>query len=94
MSLLIRVPDQYEPLRKNRYLVRFPADLGIAEWWVRSASRPSLDINNVEVPFMNTSNYVSGRFKWDTLTITFIDPVLYDSKIGELLVRALSQFPG
>lgn len=75
MSLLIRVPDQYEPLRKNRFLLRAPADLGVAEWWVRSASRPSLDINNVEVPFMNTSNFVSGRYKWDTISITFIDPI-------------------
>ena len=27
------MPLNYEPLRKNRWLLRFPADLGIQEWW-------------------------------------------------------------
>ena len=30
-DLLLKMPLNYEPLRKNRWLLRFPADLGIQE---------------------------------------------------------------
>lgn len=69
------MPIEYEPLRKNRFLVRFPSDLGIQEWWVSSASRPSINIGNTEIPFMNTSTYVAGRYKWDTITVSLKDPI-------------------
>lgn len=32
-DLLIKMPLEYEPLKKNRFLFRFPSDLGIQEWW-------------------------------------------------------------
>ena len=32
-DLLIKAPVTYELLRKNRFLLRFPSDLGIQEWW-------------------------------------------------------------
>lgn len=75
MDLLIKMPVEYEPLRKNRFLVRFPSDLGIQEWWVSSASRPSISIGNTEIPFLNTSSYVAGRYKWETITIQLRDPI-------------------
>ena len=28
-DLLLKMPNTYEPLRKNRFVFRFPADLGI-----------------------------------------------------------------
>ena len=40
-DLLLKMPLNYEPLRKNRWLLRFPADLGIQEWWCQSAKRAS-----------------------------------------------------
>lgn len=30
-DLLTKIPLQFEPLRKNRFMLRFPADLGIQE---------------------------------------------------------------
>ena len=41
-DLLQRMPLQFEPLRKNRWVVRFPSDLGISEWMLSSASRPKI----------------------------------------------------
>ena len=29
MDLLLKMPVEYEPLRKNRFLLRFPSDLGM-----------------------------------------------------------------
>ena len=64
---------QNEPKRKNRFLIRFPSDLGIAEYNVESASRPSYKSNVVDVPFLNTSDKIVGRYSWDPITVTFRD---------------------
>ena len=74
-DLLLKMPLDFEPLRKNRWLFRFPADLGIQEWWLSSASRPSITQDETEIPFLNTSTYVVGRYKWDTIQVTFRDPI-------------------
>jgi len=74
-DLLIKAPIVYELLRKNRFLLRFPSDLGIQEWWVASAARPGITQNPVEIPFINTSNYVIGRYNWDEINVTLRDPI-------------------
>lgn len=74
-NLLMKMPVPYEPKRQNRFIVRFPSSLGINEWFVISAKRPSININEVEIPFLNTSTWVSGRFTWDSMEVTFKDPI-------------------
>ena len=74
-DLLLKMPLSYEPLRQNRFLLRFPADLGIQEWWVSKAKRPSITQKSVEIPFLNTSTYVVGRYTWDDINITLRDPI-------------------
>jgi hypothetical protein len=74
-DLLIKAPVTYELLRKNRFLLRFPSDLGIQEWWVLGCSRPGITQNSVEIPFMNTSNYVIGRYNWEEINVTLRDPI-------------------
>ena len=74
-DLLIQMPLDYEPLRKNRWLLRFPADLGIQEWWMSNAHRPTLRQTDTEIPFLNTSTYVVGRYTWDTIQVTLRDPI-------------------
>jgi hypothetical protein len=74
-DLLMKMPIPYEPKRQNRFILRFPSSLGINEWFVESAARPHITINPVEIPFLNTSTYVAGKFNWQTLTVTFRDPI-------------------
>ena len=74
-DLLIKMPLDYEPLRKNRFLVRFPSDLGIQEWWVKSAKRPSIKQNDVSIDFLNTKTHVVGKYEWDSIQVTFRDPI-------------------
>jgi len=74
-DLLMKMPTPYEPKRKNRWLLRFPSDLGIQEWWLSSASRPTITQSDVEIPFLNTSTYVLGRFTWETIDVTFRDAI-------------------
>lgn len=74
-DLLSRMPLEYEPLRNNRFLMRFPSDLGIQEMWVASTSRPTISQSETEIPFINTSTWVVGRYTWDSITITVRDPI-------------------
>ena len=74
-DLLMKMPVPYEPKRKNRFIMKFPSDLGIEEWIVSSAARPSITINEVEIPFLNTKTFVAGQFQWETIDVTFRDPI-------------------
>ena len=69
------IPFDYEPKRVNRFFAEFPNDLGIEVWKVQKFKRPSMKINSVPIPYMNEQNYVSGRYTWDTMSITFLDPI-------------------
>ena len=74
-DLILKMPTEYEPLRKNRFLLRFPSDLGIQEWWVASCSRPKLSQNETEIQFLNTSSWVVGRYIWENINVTLRDPI-------------------
>ena len=74
-DLLMKMPIPYEPKRQNRFILRFPSTLGINEWFVETAARPHITIQSVEIPFLNTSTYVAGRFSWGELNVTFRDPI-------------------
>ena len=74
-DLLMKMPVPFEPKRQNRFILRFPSSMGINEWYVTSTKRPSAKITSTEIPFLNTSTYVAGRFTWDEMTVTFKDPI-------------------
>ena len=74
-DLLLKMPLNYEPLRKNRWLLRFPSDLGIQEWWLQSASRPKINQQETPIPFLNTSTYVVGKYQWETMQVALRDPI-------------------
>ena len=74
-DLLIKMPLDYEPQRQNRWLMRFPSDLGIQEWWLEKASRPKITQSDVEIPFLNSLTHVVGKYKWDSIQVPFRDPI-------------------
>ena len=59
-DLLMKMPFNYEPKRKNRFIITFPSSLGINSWYVESTSRPKIEIKEVAIPFLNTETYVAG----------------------------------
>ena len=69
------IPFQYEPQRVNRFFAEFSDELVIEVWKVQKFKRPSLKINSVPIQFMNEQNYVSGRYNWEEMAITFLDPI-------------------
>lgn len=72
-DLLLNAPLKFEPLRKNRWVFRFPSDLGISEWMLKSAARPKINQAEKEIQFLNTSTWVVGRYTWDAIQCTFRD---------------------
>ena len=74
-DLLLKMPLNYEPLRQNRWLLRFPADLGIQEWWCKTAKRPHIKQEGKAIQFLNTETYVVGRYTWESIQVTLRDPI-------------------
>ena len=69
------IPFEYEPKRVNRFFAEFADELGIEVWQVQKFKRPSMKINSVPIQFMNEQNYVAGRYTWDEMQLTFLDPI-------------------
>lgn len=74
-EMLRGIPFDFEPKRENRFFAEFSNELGIEVWKVQTFKRPTLNINSVEIPYLNEFNYVAGKYKWGTLDITFIDTI-------------------
>jgi hypothetical protein len=47
--------------------------LGIQQWWLSTASRPTIT-QSEEIPFL-TLNMGFGRFTWESIDVTFRDPI-------------------
>ena len=69
------VPVEQEPKRKNRFVLEFPTELGVESYLVQTSGKPHLTIGNVEIPYMNSSTWVAGRSKWETIEVKFIDVI-------------------
>jgi hypothetical protein len=74
-DLLMKMPIPYEPKRVNRFILRFPSTLGINEWFVESAKRPTIKIAETPIDFLNTKTYVAGKFNWESINVNFRDPI-------------------
>jgi hypothetical protein len=74
MAVLLRgVPTQFEPTLKNRFEIQFPQELDIPSYLVQTSGRPKVDIEQVEIPYMNTSSWTTSKYKWGQVAIKFID---------------------
>ena len=74
-EMLRGIPVTYEPKRENRFFAEFSTELGIEVWKIQTFKRPSLTINSVEIPYLNETNYVAGKYKWGEMDITFLDTI-------------------
>jgi hypothetical protein len=74
-EMIRSIPFKYEPKRVNRFFAEFSDTIGLEVWQVQKFKRPSMKINSVPIQYMNEQNYVAGRYTWDTMSVTFIDPI-------------------
>jgi hypothetical protein len=78
-KLLNGVPIEHEPKRTNRFIMRFPEELGLESWLVETSGRPTATIKTVNVEEMNTTNYVTGKVSWGTIDIKTKDLISLSS---------------
>lgn len=74
-DLLIKAPTQFEVLKSNRFLVRFPSDLGILSWWVQECDQPKITQTPTQIPFLNSTNYTLGKYAWEQMTMKLMEPI-------------------
>ena len=68
-------PIEEEPLRKNRFALEFPTELGIDSFIVQTSGKPKLTVNSIRIPYMNGFDFVAGKAKWGTIDIEFLDVI-------------------
>lgn len=66
------LPNKFEPKRKNRWILMIE---GIDAYIMKTANRPTLTNEEVEVPFINSRRYLTGLSKFNTIAVTLHDPI-------------------
>ena len=72
-DLLLRAPLKYEPKTFNRWILRFPSDVGIQTWALKSVAAPKIMLNKKEMAFLNTKTYVNTSYEWNEMEVTIRD---------------------
>ena len=63
----------FEPKLKNRFIMRID---GVPAYLIKTAARPSIDFEEVELNHMNVKRFVKGRASWQAIGITLYDPIV------------------
>jgi hypothetical protein len=63
----------FEPKLKNRFIMTID---GIPAYVIKTASRPQITFDDVELHHMNVVRYVKGKGQWQPLTVTLYDPIV------------------
>jgi len=63
----------FEPKLKNRFVMSID---GIPAYLIKTAARPSITFEEVELNHMNVKRFVKGKGTWETIEITMYDPVV------------------
>lgn len=72
-DLRLQAPIKYEPKLNSRFVLRFPTDIGIQSWQVKSVNSPKITFDTKELDFMNTTTYYQTHFKWNKMSIVLRD---------------------
>ena len=63
----------FEPKLKNRYVMSID---GIPAYLIKTAARPSIEFEEVELNHLNVKRFVKGKATWQPVTMTLYDPVV------------------
>ena len=63
----------FEPKLKNRYVMSID---GILAYLIKTANRPSITFEEVELNHLNVKRFVKGKGTWETVSFTLYDPVV------------------
>ena len=63
----------FEPKLKNRFIMQID---GVPAYMIKTANRPQITFDEVELNHINVKRYVKGKGVWQTMQITLYDPVV------------------
>jgi hypothetical protein len=66
------LPNKFEPKRQFRWVFAIE---GIDAFLMKTANRPTFTTTEQEIPFINSTRYLAGKTKFETLAITLHDPI-------------------
>jgi hypothetical protein len=72
LSVTDMLPNKFEPKRKHRWIFAIE---GIDAFLVKKAARPGFTMGSKEIPWINTTRYISSKLKFDTMSVDLHDPI-------------------
>ena len=72
LSVMDMLPNKFEPKRSFRWVFAIE---GIDSFLIKSTSRPSFSTTELEIPFINSTRYIAGKTKFDSISVTLHDPI-------------------
>ena len=66
------LPNKFEPKRQFRWVMAIE---GIDAFIIKTATRPNITIEEVEIPFINHKRFIAGKASFETLSVTLHDPI-------------------
>ena len=63
----------FEPKTKNRFIMYIE---GVPAYLIKTANRPTITFEEIELDHINVKRYVKGKGSWETLDITLYDPIV------------------
>jgi len=72
LSVTDMLPNKFEPKRKFRWIFAIE---GIDAFLIKTANRPTMNTSEQEIQYLNSSRYIAGKTKFDTVSCTLHDPI-------------------
>jgi hypothetical protein len=66
------IPNNFETKRKNRWVLMVE---GIDAYLMKTAARPTVTTEEIEMPFINSRRYLAGKTTFNTISVTLHDPI-------------------
>lgn len=66
------LPNRFEPKRKNRWVLQIE---GIDAFLCKTASRPKVTTEEIEMPFVNSVRYLAAKTRFDKINVTLQDAI-------------------
>lgn len=72
LDVVSLLPNKFEPKRTFRWILQIE---GIDAFLCKTAARPSIETEEVEIPWINATRYLAGKGKFQPIEITLYDPI-------------------
>lgn len=66
------IPVKFENKRQSQWILQIE---GIDAYLLKSAARPDVTTEEIEIPWINSTRYVPGKTKFGVMAITLHDPI-------------------